>query len=134
MDKKALKSFVPKTPKKLGRITVITDEVTAKICEALKRGSSIEAACINGGIHKATFYRKLQKDPTFATKIGFAISYMSTAAYEVLHDEIVFNKNLKAAMWWLERSVPERYSKRVVTLQIKKTVKLAISAKKTLKT
>lgn len=121
--------LIPQAPKKLGRTIVINDEVAGRICEALKRGSSIEAACIYGGIHKATFYRKLQKDPTFATKVGFAISYINTAAYEVLHDEIVYNKNPKVAMRRLERSVPERYSKRVVTLQIKKTVKLAISAK-----
>lgn len=119
-----------KPPKKAGRNTVVTDEVINNLCSALKGGASIEGACLHAHIHKATFYRKLKKDPNFATKIGFAINYLTSAATEVIHDEIVYKKNPKVAMWLLERTIPERYTKKILTLQIKKTIKLGNSAKK----
>jgi hypothetical protein len=97
--------------KSVGRPTVVTDVTVAKLCEVLERGFSIQAACNWAQIDRATFYRHLRSDPIFATKVSSSVMFLYLAATEVIYKKIVYEKDPKLAMQYLERVDPERYGK-----------------------
>lgn len=80
----------------------------------LRIGFSIEAACKWVGIDRSTFYRHLQSDPDFATLIRMEILMLYLAATEVINNKIMYEKDAKTAMWYLEKTNPERYGKRKI--------------------
>lgn len=87
----------------VGRPTVILPEVVAKMENIFKVGATIEEACSYVGINKATYYRHLEKDDIFATKMEAAQHYADIVAKNVVVDSIVKDKDLGSAKWWLEK-------------------------------
>ncbi len=98
--------------KSVGRPTVVTDDTVANLCEALKLGFSIQAACNWAQIDRSTLYRHMRSDPIIATKIRTSIMFLYLAATEVIYNKIVYEKDPKLAKWYLEKTDPERYGKR----------------------
>lgn len=95
-----------------GRPTVLTDNTVAEICQVLQRGYSIQAACNFVGIDRSTFYRHLQTDMEFATRVRYAIGFLYSAATEVIYNKIYYEKDAKLAMWYLQKVDPERFGGR----------------------
>lgn len=90
----------------VGRPTVITEGVVAKLIECFKLGGSDTLACSYAGIDPSTFYRHMENDLDFATKIKSAKTYIEIVARSNVVKEIE-SGNLKASQWWLERRVEE---------------------------
>ena len=88
---------------KVGRPTSLTSDTVAKLCEALRLGMSVQIACNYAKIDRSTFYRHLEADGDFATKIETARDYLIMVASAVIHKAIVQDKNVQVAMWWLEK-------------------------------
>lgn len=99
------------TLRTVGRPTVIHDRNVALLCEALSRGFSIQAACNYANIDKSTFYRHVHSDPDFATKMTTSISFLYLAAADAIYRKIVYEKDAKLALKYLERVDPEKWAK-----------------------
>ncbi len=100
------------TPNPIGRPTVVTLDTVAKLLSVLQRGISITKACIYAHIDRATFYRKYKEDPEFRNKVDDARNFATVVAAEVVVDDIVKNKNVQTAKWYLERKDPEEYAQK----------------------
>lgn len=108
--------------KSMGRPSVISDETVAKLVEVLQRGFSVNTACEYAEIDTATFYRHLQSDSYFSARIASARTFLTLASSEVVYNEIIYKKNVKAAMWWLERNLPAKYAKRSIVVHYHRAV------------
>jgi len=89
--------------KKVGRPTAIVPDTVAKLENIFKVGGNIEEACSYAGINKATYYRHLESDEDFATKMEAAQHYADIVAKNVVVNKIVKDNDLDTAKWWLER-------------------------------
>ncbi len=103
----------------VGRPTVLTPDTVAKLVSVLQRGVSITKACIYARIDRATFYRKYNEDADFCSKIDQARNFATIAAAEVVTDDIVKNKNVQTAKWYLERKDPEEFAQKGI-IQVNK--------------
>lgn len=123
----------PDTP--LGRPTILTPELTTEIRDYIRGGMTQREAAQRAGIHEGTFRRWIAvgrnyaehhqthntpppnagpNDHHYAT--FFATIMQARAEAEGLFigviREAARNAEWKAAAWWLERSIPERWGKR----------------------
>lgn len=103
-------AIVHNPPKSVGRPTVMTDDTVANLCQSLQKGFSIPAACNWARIDRSTFYRHFNSDPIFATKVTSSIMFLYLASTEIIYKKIVYEKDPKLAMWYLEKVDPERYA------------------------
>ena len=88
---------------KVGRPTAIVPELVAKLENIFKVGANVEEACSYAGINKSTYYRHIESDGDFATKMESAQHYPDIVAKNVVVDKIVKEKDLDTAKWWLEK-------------------------------
>lgn len=97
--------------KKVGRKTIITGATVAKLVEAFKLGTTDELACRHAQIDRSTYYRNLEKNPDFATKMRSAKNYCLIKASQVVMNSITKDKNVSTAMWWLEKKYPGEFGR-----------------------
>ncbi len=106
-----------------GRKTKLTPDLQARFIQALRAGNWIETCCDYVGIHPDTYYgwmeRGNQHGPRHQIYRDFAAAVRTaraTAEIEsVARIRLAGSKgNLKADMWYLERSAPERWGRRRV--------------------
>ena len=90
----------------------INAEITAKLVEAIKSGSTNRLACQYAGIGQTTFYETLQIDAEFAKAIKGAEASGAMKFLSRITD--ASELQWQAAAWMLERRFPEEYGKRVV--------------------
>ena len=109
-----------------GRPTSLTPDTVAKLCEAMRLGMSIQTACHYAKVNRSTFYRHLETDGDFATKIEAAQDYLVLIASALIHKAIVQDKNVQAAMWWLERAAPEQFGKLTICRECQKIQRAGI--------
>jgi AcrR family transcriptional regulator len=76
------------------------------ILQSLSQGATISQACASAGVSRRAFYDWLKNDPRFAEAVEIAQGKLIALAEGVVLDAIR-RGDLKAAMWWLERRVPE---------------------------
>ena len=99
----------------------LTDEVSARLCEAIIKGHSIEAACGYADISKPTFYNWYNRGETarsgkyrqFYWDIENAKDKASLFVESVIIDSIPDNP--KDAKWWLTKRRPDTYGDRTFT-------------------
>ena len=113
--------FPVEAPKKRGRPSKLTKTVAAKIVEALEAGNFQEPAARAAGVSRSTFHRWMQRgadDESFnRTSIyrDFRDSVKKAEAEaEVKAVKCVIDAGetkWQAAMTWLERKFPERWSR-----------------------
>jgi hypothetical protein len=96
----------------IGRKTVITESVVAKLTEAFRMGYNDEEACQYADIDRSTYYRHLQTDLDFATQIASAKNYVRLMCCSVLL-EAIEHKNIQVCQWWLERRFREQFGRQV---------------------
>lgn len=102
---------------KAGRPTVVTEQVLSKLKAVLQRGISVKKACVYARIAEKTFYRHYNNDSVFRQFIEDCRAYTTLIAGEVVVDDIIKNKNVSTAKWWLEKKDPEEFvNKPVVEL------------------
>jgi hypothetical protein len=99
-----------------GRPTDCTPTTTAAICEALKLGLSIRAACDSAGINQSSYfewrsradegppYSEFSEETTRARRAG-RMSLVKTVRTAAQSD-------WRAATWMLERMDPDNFSRR----------------------
>ena len=104
--------------KKIGRKTKLSPEVQERICKSVRLGNTYECAAEAGGISKPTLFdwinRGMDGEEPFAN--FYNSIKKARAEAEEYAVEIVRNAMLTtwtAAAWWLERTNPEKYGKRI---------------------
>ena len=76
----------------------------AAILNALRQGSTREAAAAAGGIARQTFWRWTQDEPAFADDVTMAEGQAEMAMVQAVSDAA--ESDWRAASWWLERRRP----------------------------
>lgn len=92
-----------KTKKKVGAPTKVTPEVVTKLESILKIGGTIAEATSYAGIGERTYYDRAKADFAFSQKMAAAKHYADVVAKNVVVDDIVKNKDVQTAKWWLEK-------------------------------
>lgn len=95
--------------KNVGRPTKITREVVRKLESILQLGVSDGIACQYAKISRDTFYDHLKNDPKFSDRIESAKQLVTIAAGQVVTNDIMVNKDVASAKWWLERKAPDEF-------------------------
>src|SRR5262245_8584979 len=101
------------------RVTAAQQE---RALDALRLGMTREAAAAKAGFDRATFYRMIHRDATFATAVENAEAD-AKGTYEAKIAQAADAGTWQAAAWWLERRHPDQYSRRdrvEVTVDIRK--------------
>lgn len=100
-----------KPPKrKPGRPSKMTDEVVAKIIEALRAGNYLETAARVAGITYETLNEWRKQFPEFSEAVEKARA--EAEARNVAVVQLAGRSQWQAAAWWLERSFPARFGRR----------------------
>lgn len=86
-----------------GRPSKLDDEIVVKLDSIFKVGGTVEEACAYAGINKTTYYRWIEQNESFATKMASAQYYADIVAKNVVVDDIVKGRNVDTAKWWLEK-------------------------------
>lgn len=86
-----------------GRPSKLDDEIVVKLDSIFKVGGTVEEACAYAGINKTTYYRWLEQNEGFATKMASAQHYADIVAKNVVVDDIVKGRSVDTAKWWLEK-------------------------------
>lgn len=86
-----------------GAPTKITPEVETKLESILKIGGTIAEATSYAGIGERTYYSMQERDEKFRQKMEAAKHYADVVAKNVVVDDIVKNKEVSTAKWWLEK-------------------------------
>jgi hypothetical protein len=86
-----------------GRPLAVTNEVVKKLESIFKVGGTVAEACSYAGISKPTYYEHIKRDSSFLTKMEAAQHYADIVAKNVVVDDIVKNKDISSAKWWLEK-------------------------------
>ena len=92
-----------KTLQKTGRPTSITSEIETKLESILKIGGTISEATSYAGIGERTYYDRASVSEDFSQKMNAAKHYADIVAKNVVVDNIVKDKNIESAKWWLEK-------------------------------
>jgi hypothetical protein len=107
----------------LSRNTKCTEPVTEAVRLALIHGMTFESACECGGISKQTGYDWLKRgesgeEPflTFSDAVKKAQALGEYALVRTIQDATV--KHWQAAAWLLERRFPEKWGRRISTLEL----------------
>ena len=103
----------------MARPTKLTPERQTLIIKALREGNYIEAACAYAGIGKTTFYEWMERgqNATRGRYAEFANAVEKARAEAEMRNVQVIQKaaldTWQASAWWLERSFPDRWGRRV---------------------
>lgn len=102
-----------------GRPTKLTPQVQARIVQAIVGGNDITVAAAYAGIHKAQFYRWLEKGEQQQQGIyrAFRDAIEKAQADAETRNVALIAKAAQdgtwtAAAWWLERKYPERWGRK----------------------
>jgi hypothetical protein len=80
-----------------------SQDIVQKLESIKKIGGTIEEACGYAEISRRTYHYWLEQHPDFAQKMESADHYADIAAKHVVVDDIVKNKDVQTAKWWLEK-------------------------------
>jgi len=91
------------TKSTVGRPTKLNDDLVVKLESIFKIGGTVEEACSYALINKTTYYRWLEENKDFATKMNSAQHYADIMAKKVVVRSILQDENLESAKYWLDR-------------------------------
>jgi hypothetical protein len=77
--------------------------MVVKLESILKIGGTIEEACSYALINKTTYYRWLEENEDFTTKMESAQHYADIVAKNVVVDSMIKDRDIQTAKWWLEK-------------------------------
>lgn len=96
----------------MGRPTKYTDELVAKLCQAIELGATYELACNYAGITFETFRQWREKKPEFAARVHEAEG-KATVKWLAKIEQAATDGAWQAAAWKLERRYPQQYGRTV---------------------
>lgn len=94
---------------KMGRPTVMTEEVVSKLEYGFMKGLNITECCHYADISRTAFYEYLDKNPEFTDRMEELRSSPSTRA-KLNIVEAIENGDPGLSVWWLERRNKEEFS------------------------
>jgi hypothetical protein len=94
-----------KTLSKVGRPESITPDTEVKLESIFKIGGTNAEACAYAGIAERTYYSRRERDEKFVQRMDAAQHYADIVAKNVVVDNIIKDKNIESAKWWLEKRV-----------------------------
>ncbi len=119
----------------MGRPTKLTPETTAKLCEAIRLGSTYELACNSAGVSYNRFneWRKageVAKNGKFREFYNTIKKAEGDAAKKWLQhvEDAAQDGNWQAAAWKLERRYPDNYGKRIKQQVQSQNIEIDISS------
>lgn len=112
--------------RKVGRPTVMTDELVSKLEYGFMRGLNDTEACCYAGISRETLYSYIKKNPAFADRKEELKSHPSTKA-KLNITEAIANGDTDLAKWWLERKNKQEFStKQEIDAKVDEKVTISI--------
>ena len=105
--------------RKIGRPSKLTEELTERLCKAIRAGCFVETAVAMNGLHKDTFYDWLKRGAKekrgphrrFSDAIQKAMAEFEAAAVARIAKAGTDPKLWYATAWLLERKFPARYAR-----------------------
>ena len=94
---------------KVGRPTVMTDEVIEKLEELFLKGLTDREACLIANIHPATLYNYCSEHPDFLERKELLKEQVKTQA-KLNVAEAIGNKDVDISKWYLERKAKDEFS------------------------
>jgi hypothetical protein len=94
---------------KVGRPTVINEDILRKLEAGLATGFSISTACHFAGISTSTFYEHKALDKEFSDRVRWAEEWATYKARQVIIKAIE-DGNVDAAKWYLSRKARTEFS------------------------
>lgn len=98
---------------KVGRPTRRTSEISDRIVERVRSGSSLELAASQEGVSESTLHRWKRESETFSHAIWTAIEERTAERVKRIDDAGRIPEQWRANAWLLEREQPKRYGLRV---------------------
>lgn len=107
------------------RPEIITRELIGEICNYIAAGYSYSAAAKLAGIAESTFFRwramgQLEGAEdiyvVFYLEVEEASAFSEAEALQLVRSSAIKERNWRAAAWFLERRFPEKYQKRIASL------------------
>jgi len=106
---------------KVGRPTVMTEEVVQKLEYAFMRGLTDVEACLYANISRSTLHNYCEEHPEFLDRKE-ELKQHPTAKARLNVTEAIENGNEELSKWWLERKAKNEFStKQEVSGDIKVT-------------
>lgn len=105
----------PEDKEKVGRPTILTPEIIAKLEQAFSMGCSDLEACFYADIGKTTLYNYQNAHPEFVERKERLKERMIFKARTVIADALN-NKDENTARWYLERKKKDEFSTRTENL------------------
>lgn len=102
----------PKDLQKVGRPTVMTEEVVSKLEQAFSMGCSDLEACLFANISRQTLYDYQEKHPEFIDRKALLKQKMIFKARSVIADSLN-KKDENTAKWYLERKCRDEFATKV---------------------
>lgn len=96
----------------MARPTKLTPELQDRLCEVLRAGNYIEAACAYVGIDSSQYRRWHEKNYTFRTAVDTARAQAEVGSVARIR-KAGQEGDWRADAWWLERSFNDRWGKQV---------------------
>ena len=94
---------------KVGRPTVMTEEVLQKLEYAFMRGLTDLEACLYADIGTTTLYNYCEENPEFRERKE-ELKQHPTAKARLNVTEAIENGNEELSKWWLERKAKDEFS------------------------
>lgn len=95
----------------VGRPTVMTPDIIAKLEQAFSLGATDLEACFYAGIGKTSLYRYQEEHPEFTERKKALKEKLVLKARSVIADALE-NKDKQTAQWYLERRKKDEFSTR----------------------
>jgi len=86
-----------------GRPTLYSEEAVKKLESIFQVGGTVDEAVSYAGISKQTYYDWIDRHDGLLTKMEAAQHYADVVAKNVVVDNIVKNRDVGTAKWWLEK-------------------------------
>ncbi len=109
----------------IGRKSVMTAEVVAKLEQAFSLGCSDAEACFFAGINKASLYRYQEKNKTFCNRKEALKKRMVLLARAVV-EKALFEGDKATARWYLEKYCKEDFQNNQVKDDKRKTIQIKV--------
>jgi hypothetical protein len=103
------------------RPEIITRELLEEICNYIAAGYSYSAAAKLAGIAESTFFRWRSMGQlegaediykVFYIEVEEASAFSEAEALQLVRSSAIKDRNWRAAAWFLERRLPEKYQRR----------------------
>jgi transposase len=98
----------------VARHTVCTIDVTARVCEHLRRGGYAVDAAVTAGIDESTFYdwmRRGKKGEEPFAQFAQSVKAAKRERVQALCEQISSDPTWQAKAWLLERTDPKRFGR-----------------------